>query len=91
MRAKLLNHTHSLCLPRPQKLIAALYLGIKMVSEVLSLYRAILRLGGKQLKLTDSQYFRKLVKDEFRKNRRERRPDELKFQKQVWWWHKSKS
>lgn len=52
-------------------------------SEVLALYRAILRLGRHQLKLTDHDYFRKLVGEEFRRNKSENRPEELTFQKKV--------
>ena len=51
--------------------------------EVLSLYRAILRLGRNQLKLTDQGYFRELVRTEFRKYSNESAPDELKFQIKV--------
>lgn len=54
-----------------------------MGSEVLSLYRAILRQGRCQLRLTDLEYFRKLVRTEFMTNKRENRPDELKFQIKV--------
>lgn len=72
------NHAHRYTYPR-----CALFGKKKMVNEVLSLYRAILRLGRQQLKLTDKDYFRKLVRDEFKKNREERCPDELKFQVEV--------
>lgn len=55
----------------------------KMTQEVLSLYRAILRLGRTKLTLTDPRYFRKLVGAEFRSNSRETCPQEVEFQLKV--------
>ena len=54
-----------------------------MVSEVLSLYRAILRQGRRQIKFTDLSYFRRLVRGEFEKNRHETNPVEVNFQIKV--------
>lgn len=54
-----------------------------MVSEVHSLYRAILRLGARQLKLTDQHYFRKLVREEFKRHSKETHSEELDFQIRV--------
>lgn len=54
-----------------------------MSQEVLSLYRAILRLGRNQLKLTDQEFFRRAVREEFRRNKEEKRPNEIAFQLQV--------
>lgn len=54
-----------------------------MVSEVLSLYRSILRRGRLQLKFTDQGYFRRLVREEFERNRHEQNPIEIKFQIEV--------
>lgn len=51
--------------------------------KVLPLYRAIMRLGRRQLRLTDQEYFRKLVAAEFRRHSGERNPQELNFQLQV--------
>ena len=52
-------------------------------AEILSLYKTILRLGRSQLKLTDQQYFKKVVGAEFRRHGRESDPEELTFQLQV--------
>lgn len=54
-----------------------------MAKEVLSLYRAIMRLGRNQLRMTDQGYFRKLVAAEFRKNSEENNPQELSFHMKV--------
>lgn len=51
-------------------------------AEVVVLYRAILRLGRSQLKLTDQDFFRRVVGSEFRRKERSL-PDELDFQLEV--------
>lgn len=56
---------------------------LKMVHEVLSLYRSILRQGRIQLKLTDQNYFRRMVRNEFERNRCEKSSDEILFQIKV--------
>ena len=54
-----------------------------MVSEVLSLYRCILRRGRRQIKYTDQSYFRRLVRGEFERNKCKSDPTEVKFHIQV--------
>ena len=54
-----------------------------MACEVLSLYRAILRLGRHHIKLTDQSYFRRLVREEFERNRHQTDPAEVNFHIQV--------
>ena len=49
--------------------------------EAVALYRAILRLGRSQLKLTDQDFFKRVVRSEFRKH--ECSPNELDFQLEV--------
>ena len=56
---------------------------MREVYEVLSLYRSILRQGRLQLKLTDQNYFRRLVREEFERNRHEQNTAEIQFQIQV--------
>ena len=53
------------------------------MSEPLSLYRSILRLGRRQLKLTDQEFFRKIVRTEFNKYKDERNAEEIEFQIEV--------
>ncbi len=50
---------------------------------VMVLYRAILRQGRAQLKLTDQTFFRKMVKGEFQKKKALHDRQELKFQLEV--------
>lgn len=50
-------------------------------SEVVFLYRAVLRLGKRQLKLTDQDFFKRVVGAEFRKYRSS--SDEVDFQLEV--------
>ncbi len=50
---------------------------------VLAVYRAILRQGRLQLKLTDQSFFRKMVREEFQKRKGERHSEEVQFQMQV--------
>lgn len=45
-------------------------------SEVMSLYRAILRRGN-SLTYTDREYFRRIVRGEFRKCSRDTNPDRI--------------
>ena len=51
------------------------------VSQVLILYRSILRLGRVQVKLTDPDFFRKVLRSEFR--RRVNSLEEFNFQLEV--------
>lgn len=51
--------------------------------EVLSLYRSILQRGRLQLKLTDQNYFRRLIREEFERNRHQQDSAEVQFQIQV--------
>lgn len=51
--------------------------------DVLAVYRAILRQGRLQLKLTDQSFFRKMVREEFQKRKGERHSEEVQFQMQV--------
>ena len=51
--------------------------------EVLSLYRSILQRGRVQLKLTDQNYFRRLIREEFERNRHQQDAAEVQFQIQV--------
>ncbi len=52
-------------------------------AEVMLLYRAIMRQGRAQLRLTDQKFFRKLVREEFQKNKYLIDSKELQFQLQV--------
>ena len=54
-----------------------------MMREVLSLYRSILRQGRLQLKLTDQNYFKRLVREEFERNRHQEDSAEIQFQIEV--------
>ena len=54
-----------------------------MMREVLSLYRSILRQGRLQLKLTDQNYFRRLIREEFERNRHQEDSAEIQFQIEV--------
>jgi len=53
------------------------------MSEPLVLYRSILRLGRHQLRLTDQEFFRKLVRAEFDKYKGEKNAEEVAFQIEV--------
>ncbi len=50
---------------------------------VLAVYRAILRQGRLQLRLTDQRFFRKMVREEFQKRKGERHSEEVTFQMEV--------
>ena len=54
-----------------------------MGSEVLALYRCILRHGRSQLRLTDQSFFRRMVREEFQKHKKESDPKELDIQMNV--------
>ena len=54
-----------------------------MMREVLSLYRSILRQGRLQLKLTDQNYFKRLIREEFERNRHQEDSAEIQFQIEV--------
>ena len=54
-----------------------------MMVEPLCLYRAILRLGRRQLKLTDQDFFRRTVRAEFKKYKYENSAEEVVFQIEV--------
>ncbi len=54
-----------------------------MRNEVLSMYRAILRMGKQKLKLTDQDFFKRIVRLEFKKYMRVYSPEEIAFQKKV--------
>ena len=54
-------------------------------TEVLVLYKTILRHGRAQLRLTNQKFFRRLVREEFQKRKGETNASELKFQKEVSW------
>ena len=54
-----------------------------MSSEVLALYRCILRRGRSQLRLTDQTFFRRMVREEFQRHKKESDTKELDIQLNV--------